>query len=149
MDALIVDTNGNGRRDAYVEPDQPVDPTKDKRINSPFYAASPAPDGSVWGSALGFPGAIMRLVPGSNPPETALTEIYELPASSDPKADVLGFSPRGMDVDRNGIAWVALAERTHGELRSPQVQGAAQRPEGDGAALPRRMDVLSRSRCRR
>ena len=106
---LIVDTNGNGRRDAYVEPDQPVDPTKDKRINSPFYAASPAPDGSVWGSSLGFPGAIMRLVPGSNPSETALTEIYELPASSDPKADVLGFSPRGMDVDRNGIAWVALA----------------------------------------
>ncbi len=107
--ALIVDTNGNGRRDAYVEPDQPVDPTKDKRINSPFYAASPAPDGSIWGSALGFPGAIMRLVPGSNPPETALTEIYELPASSDPKADVLGFSPRGMDVDRNGVAWVALS----------------------------------------
>ena len=107
--ALIVDTNGNGRRDAYVEPDQPVDPTKDKRINSPFYAASPAPDGSIWGSSLGFPGAIMRLVPGSNPPETALTEIYELPAVTDPKADVLGFSPRGMDVDRNGIAWVALS----------------------------------------
>ncbi len=107
--ALIVDTNGNGRRDAYVEPDQPVDPTKDKRINSPFYAASPAPDGSIWGSSLGFPGAIMRLVPGANPPETALTEIYELPAVSDPKADVLGFSPRGMDVDRNGIAWVALS----------------------------------------
>ena len=78
---LILDTNGNGRRDAYVEPNQPVDPTKDKRINAPFYAASPAPDGSVWGSSLGFPGAIMRLVPGSNPPETALTEIYELPAS--------------------------------------------------------------------
>ena len=64
---LIVDTNGNGRRDAYVEPDQPADPAKDKRISSPFYAASPAPDGSVWGSSLGFPGAIMRLVPGSNP----------------------------------------------------------------------------------
>jgi hypothetical protein len=107
--ALIVDTNGNGKRDEYVEPDQPVDPAKDKRISSPFYAASPAPDGSVWGSALGFPGAIMRLVPGANPPETALTEIYELPASTDPKADVLGFSPRGMDVDRNGVAWVALA----------------------------------------
>ena len=29
--ALIIDTNGNGKRDAYVEPDQPVDPTKDKR----------------------------------------------------------------------------------------------------------------------
>ena len=30
--ALVLDTNGNGKRDAYVEPDQPVDPTKDKRI---------------------------------------------------------------------------------------------------------------------
>ena len=29
--ALIMDTNGNGKRDAYVEPNQPVDPTKDKR----------------------------------------------------------------------------------------------------------------------
>ena len=24
--ALIIDTNGNGKRDAYVEPNQPVDP---------------------------------------------------------------------------------------------------------------------------
>ena len=29
--ALIIDTNGNGKRDAYVEPNQPVDPAKDKR----------------------------------------------------------------------------------------------------------------------
>ena len=29
--ALILDTNGNGKRDAYVEPNQPVDPAKDKR----------------------------------------------------------------------------------------------------------------------
>src|ERR1051326_2393509 len=28
---MILDTNGNGKRDAYVEPNQPVDPTKDKR----------------------------------------------------------------------------------------------------------------------
>ena len=25
---LILDTNGNGRRDAYVEADQPIDPTE-------------------------------------------------------------------------------------------------------------------------
>ena len=31
--ALILDTNGNGKRDAYVEPNQPVDPTKDKRFD--------------------------------------------------------------------------------------------------------------------
>src|SRR5512145_2390188 len=30
--ALIMDTNGNGKRDAYVEPTDAVDPTKDKRF---------------------------------------------------------------------------------------------------------------------
>jgi hypothetical protein len=100
--ALIMDTNGNGRRDAYVDPDDPVDPTKDKRIGGAFYAVSPAPDGSIWGSMLGFPGAVIRLVPGANPPETAIAEMYELPVDK-------GFSPRGMDVDRNGVAWAALA----------------------------------------
>ena len=106
---LVVDTNGNGRRDAWTEPDQPLDPTKDRRVSYPFYAASPAPDGSIWGSSLGFPGAIMRVIPGPNPSETALTEIYELPSVDDPKADVLGFSPRGADVDRNGVMWSALS----------------------------------------
>jgi hypothetical protein len=53
--ALIMDTNGNGKRDAYVEPNQPVDPTKDKRFGGAFYAVSPAPDGSVWGLVSDFP----------------------------------------------------------------------------------------------
>ena len=61
--ALIMDTNGNGKRDAYVEPDQPVDPAKDKRFGGAFYSVAPAPDGSVWGTVLGFPGAVVRLVP--------------------------------------------------------------------------------------
>jgi hypothetical protein len=129
---LIVDTNGNGRRDAWVEPDQPLDPAKDRRINSPFYAASPAPDGSVWGSSLGFPGAIMRLVPGSNPSETALTEIYELPAVTDPKADTLGFSPRGMDVDRNGVAWVALASGHMASFDRRKCKGPLNGPKATG-----------------
>jgi hypothetical protein len=55
--AFVVDTNGNGKRDAYVEPDQPLDPAKDKRVNVPFYGVAPSPvDGSVWGSVLGMPG---------------------------------------------------------------------------------------------
>src|SRR3989449_7350717 len=53
----------------------PIYPTKDKRIAAGFYAVAPAPDGSVWGTALGFPGAVVRLSPGSNPPETALAEL--------------------------------------------------------------------------
>ena len=35
---FILDTNGNGKRDdGYVEPNQPVDPTKDKRIAADLY----------------------------------------------------------------------------------------------------------------
>jgi len=100
--ALILDTNGNGKRDDYVERGEPVDPTKDKRINAAFYGVAPSPvDGSVWGSVLGFPGAIVRLNPGESPPSTALAEIYEPPAP--------GYSPRGMDIDGNGVVWAPLA----------------------------------------
>ena len=50
---MILDTNGNGKRDDYVEPNQPVDPNKDKRIVAGFYAVMPNPaDGSIWGSTV-------------------------------------------------------------------------------------------------
>ena len=66
--ALVLDTNGNGKRDDYVEPDQPVDPTKDKRIRrSGFYAVMPSPvDGSVWGTVAcsAARAAVVRLDPG-------------------------------------------------------------------------------------
>ena len=48
---FVLDTNGNGRRDEHVEPNQPIDPTKDKRIvtGSGPYPMMPSPvDGSVW-----------------------------------------------------------------------------------------------------
>jgi hypothetical protein len=107
--AFILDTNGNGRRDAYVEPNQPVDPAKDKRIISPFYAVIPSPvDGSIWGSVLGFPGSIVRLNLGSNPPATTLAEIYELPYGN-AKATIQGYGPRGIDIDRNGVVWTGVS----------------------------------------
>jgi hypothetical protein len=62
--ALVLDTNGNGKRDDYVEPNQPLDPTKDKRITAAFYGVAVNPsDGTVWGSVLGFPGYVIRLNP--------------------------------------------------------------------------------------
>jgi hypothetical protein len=109
--AIVLDTNGNGRRDAYVEPGQPVDPTKDKRIKAGFYAVSPNPaDGSVWGTVTGYPGGIVRLNPGSNPPETTLAEYYEPPLRDpkNPNGGYTGFSPRGMDIDRSGVIWTVL-----------------------------------------
>src|SRR5438874_2132654 len=66
--ALILDTNGNGKRDDYVEPNEPVDPSKDKRVVAAFYGIGVSPlDGTIWGSVLGFPGYVIRMSPGSNP----------------------------------------------------------------------------------
>jgi hypothetical protein len=101
---FILDTNGNGKRDEYVEPKEPVDPSKDKRVVIGYYGVAVSPvDGSIWGSSLGFPGYVARFNPGPNPAETGLTEIYEAPA------DVNGYGVRGMDVDRNGVVWISLA----------------------------------------
>jgi hypothetical protein len=133
--ALVMDTNGNGKRDAYVEPNQPLDPTKDKRIGGAFYAVAPAPDGSVWGSMLGFPGAIIRLVPGSNPPETTIAEMYEPPLTS-PNAPAQGFSPRGMDVDRNGVAWAALASGHMSSFDRRKCKGPLNGPKAIGQHCP-------------
>jgi hypothetical protein len=99
---FILDTNGNGKRDEYTEPNQPFDPAKDRRINVAFYGASPAKDGTVWGSSLAFPGYVVRLDPTKpNPETTALAEVYEVPAP--------GYGPRGFDVDTKGVAWVPLS----------------------------------------
>ncbi|NND34853.1 MAG: carboxypeptidase regulatory-like domain-containing protein [Saprospiraceae bacterium] len=106
--ALILDINGNGKRDEYVEPDEALDPSKDQRINRGLYSVAPAPDGSVWGTTLGYPGGLVRLDPGDDPPFTSLVEYFELPVDSEGEP-AEGFSPRGGDVDRNGVFWVALA----------------------------------------
>jgi hypothetical protein len=132
---LILDTNGNGKRDAYVEPNVPVDPTKDKRIATGFYAVAPAPDGSIWGSSLGFPGSVLRLTPGSNPTETALVEIFELPYNN-PRASVQGFSPRGMDIDRDGVAWVALASGHLASFDRRKCTGPLNGPNATGQHCP-------------
>jgi hypothetical protein len=133
--ALVLDTNGNGKRDEYVEANQPVDPAKDKRYGGSFYAVSPAPDGSVWGSVLGFPGAIVRLNPGPNPPQTALAEVYELPFDN-PKVAAQGFSPRGMDVDRNGVVWAALASGHLASFDRRKCKGPLNGPTATGQHCP-------------
>ena len=134
---FILDTNGNGVRDAeYVEPGDAVDPEKDKRIKpGSYYAVAPAPDGTVWGSILGYPGAVARLVPGDSPAETALIEYYELPVddNGDP---VEGFSPRGGDVDRDGVYWVALASGHMASFDRRKCESPLNGPEATGQHCP-------------
>jgi hypothetical protein len=127
--ALILDTNGNGKRDAYVEPNQPVDPTKDKRIVAGLYAVMPSPvDGSIWGTFRSNPGAVVRLVPGTNPPETALAEIYNVPLP--------GFGPRGGDIDRQGVVWVSLASGHIGSFDRRKCKGPLNGPKATGDHCP-------------
>jgi hypothetical protein len=137
--ALVLDTNGNGRRDEYVEPNAPLDPGKDKRINTgqygSVYALAPAPDGSVWGTTFGFPGAIVRLSPGSNPPHTALTEIFEVPWNH-PAVPNQGFSPRGGDVDRNGVYWAAMGSGHMASFDRRKCRGPLNGPTATGQHCP-------------
>jgi hypothetical protein len=133
--ALVMDFNANGKRDVHTESNAPPDSSKDRRIGAGFYSVAPAPDGSVWGSALGFPGAIIRLNPGSNPPETALAEYYE-PPFNNPKAPVQGYSPRGMDIDRDGVAWVALASGHLGRFDRRKCTGPLNGPSATGQHCP-------------
>jgi hypothetical protein len=128
--ALVLDTNGNGKRDEYVEPDQPIDPAKDQRVNAGFYAVMPSPvDGSVWGSfRRGSASGVVRLNPGSNPPQTALTEIYHVPMP--------GFGVRGADIDGKGVVWVSLASGHLGSFDRRKCKAPLSGPKATGDHCP-------------
>ena len=127
--ALVLDTNGNGKRDEYTEPGKPMEPSKDMRIGQGFYAVMPSPvDGSVWGTLRGNPGAVVRLDPGANPPETALAEIYNVPLP--------GFGLRGGDIDSKGVVWVSLASGHLGSFDRRKCKGPLNGPNATGNHCP-------------
>ena len=131
--AIVLDTNGNGKRDeGYNEPGKPVDPTKDTRKAVSLYAVSPsATDGSVWGSVRQFPGAVVRIAPGAHPPETAVSEYFELPWD-DPKYAHIAYGPRGMDIDTNNVVWVPLASGSLGSFDRRKCKAPLNGPNATG-----------------
>jgi len=133
---FILDSNGNGKRDDYTEPGQPSDPAKDTRIKVGYYGIIPSPtDGSVWGTVLGFPGGIVRVNPGPDPAKTALAEFYEVPWNN-PKAPVQGFSPRGLDIDSNGVVWTVLASGHFASFDRRKCKGPLNGPTATGQHCP-------------
>jgi hypothetical protein len=126
---FVLDTNGNGKRDQYVEPDAPNDPTKDKRVLSGFYAVMPHPtDGSIWGTYRDTPGAVVRVMPGADPTHTALTEVYNVPLP--------GFGVRGGDIDKKGVVWVSLASGHLGAFDRSKCKGPLNGPKATGDHCP-------------
>ncbi|MCZ6774311.1 MAG: carboxypeptidase-like regulatory domain-containing protein [Proteobacteria bacterium] len=100
---FVLDTNGNGLRDANpVGPDDPVEPARDKIVHVGNYSVSVSPvDGSVWGSYARFPSGYVRVIPGDNPPETTISQFYEIPYY-DENTQEKAHTIRGGDLDRNG-----------------------------------------------
>ena len=130
---FILDTNGNGRRDEHVEPNQPADPSKDKRIatGSGPYAVMPSPvDGSVWYTVGVFGGtpAVLRFVPGSDPTRTGLTEIYNVPKP--------GLGIRGGDIDKDGVVWASLSSGHLASFDRRKCKGPLNGPAATGDHCP-------------
>ena len=122
---LILDTNGNGQIDEWVEPGEDLDLGKDMRVNAGFYAVMPNPaDGSVWGSnAFGYPGALVRF-----DPQTGLGEKFNVPLP--------GYGSRGADIDKNGVVWVSLGSGHLGEFDRSKCTGPLNGPTATGDHCP-------------
>ena len=131
-----MDTNGNGKRDAYVEPDQPVDPTKDKRFGGGVLRGRRRrPTARSGASVLGYPGrgraagrrARIRRRPRSPRCTSRRSTI---------RSAVPGFSPRGMDIDRNGVVWAALASGHMASFDRRKCKGPLNGPNATGQHCP-------------
>jgi hypothetical protein len=102
----VVDTNGDGRITRPWNQAGSADPTLDTLVAFNLYAVIPSPiDTSVWGVSERFPGYLVRVDRGANPPSSCIAEIYRVPEP--------GFDPRGVDIDTNGVVWTALAASSH------------------------------------
>ena len=98
----VLDTNADGKITEWTEPDQPVDPRKDHRIEFGCYSIALNPhDGSLWCAGVA-PGqkTLVRLERGPNPPQTCKAEVYE------PPSGMVQMPPGGgVAVDSNGVVW--------------------------------------------
>ena len=107
---IVIDTNGDGRiTKPWNEPNEPFDPARDTRVGGQVYGVQPSPapgeENIAWAALTDYPGYLVRMDRGTNPPETCISELYRVPEP--------GFGPRGLDVDRNGIVWTSLAGSSH------------------------------------
>jgi hypothetical protein len=93
-------------------------------VNAGFYAVMPSPaDGSVWGSNISYPGALVRFDPA-----TGLGEVFNVPLP--------GFGVRGADIDSNGVVWASLGSGHIGEFDRRKCQGPLNGPEATGDHCP-------------
>ncbi len=103
---LYTTDTASGPQRATKQAETPYDPNKDTMISYSLYAIIPSPvDDSVWGVSEVYPGYLVRMQRGNNPPESCKTQVFKVPSP--------GFDPRGVDIDSNGVVWTALAASSH------------------------------------
>jgi hypothetical protein len=99
-------SGGGGGRGAGNAPSVPFNPKLDTLVSYSMYSMIPSPvDDSVWGISEIYPGYLVRLQRGDNPPESCKAQIFKVPEP--------GFDPRGVDIDSHGVVWTALAATSH------------------------------------
>ena len=82
------------------------DPKLDTLVSYRLYSVIPSPvDDTVWGVSEQYPGFLIRMQRGNNPPSSCRTHLFKVPEP--------GFDPRGIDIDSQGVVWTALAASSH------------------------------------
>jgi hypothetical protein len=127
----VLDTDGNSKRDAYVEPDQPVDPQKDKRLPGGFYAIIPSPvDGSVWGPSACSPARLRSC--GSIPARTRRRRHSARSTTSDRRA-LDRAAPKST---AGGVVCVSLGSGHLGSFDRRKCKGPLNGPKATGDHCP-------------
>ena len=98
----VLDTNGDGTITEWTEPNQPIDPKKDHRIEFGCYGDAINPiNGSLWCSGIGVRDTKhVRIALGANPPQTCKAEVYVPPPDKMPLP-----GSGGVAIDSNGLVW--------------------------------------------
>jgi hypothetical protein len=125
---FVLDTNGNGKLDDYVEPGHPMDANKDMRITggSGTYAVMPSPvDGSIWYTVGVFAGraGFLRF-----DPKTKLSEVFYVPKPA--------FGIRGGDIDANGVLWGSASSGHLVSFDRRKCKGPLSGPKATGDHCP-------------
>ena len=139
---FVLDTNGNGKRDDYVEPNQPVDPPRTSASPAARHLRGHAEPGRRLD--LGHRRRVRRAAACASRSATIRRD-RAVRGLQRPDA---GLRPARRRHRQQGRRVGVARQRPSRQLRPQQVQGPAQRPEGDRRPLSGGLGVLSVSRAR-
>ncbi len=128
-------------KDAVAGSSHGLDPKRDTRIAGFTYGMGINPkDQSYWAAKFSpyIPSGIVRVDPGANPPFTCKTEYYEPPKVNGVNR---AYNARGVDVDADGVAWVAFGTGALGRFDRSKCR-VLNGPAATGAHCPEGWEII-------